>query len=128
MYWVHKFQKSRFAGIFFIIAVLIGCACSTNNEGISRDDREAFINTYVELTLTQIKYGNRLKTYQSLLENIYARNGTSKEFIDNFTTRMQGNPELQTEIYREIADRLKKLMDMPQDSLNQYIKIFDNDI
>jgi Tfp pilus assembly protein PilF len=128
MYWVHKFQKSRSAGIFFVIVILIVCACSTNNTGISREDQEAFINTYVELTLTQIKHGNRIKTYESLLENIYARNGTSKEFIDNFTTRLQGNPELQAEIYREIADRLKDLMDMPQDSLNQYIKTFDNDI
>ena len=125
MYWVHKLLKSRFAGIFFIIAILIGCACSSNNTGISQADREAFINTYVELTLTQIKYGNRTKSYESLLDNIYSRNGTSKEFIDNFTSRLQGNPELEAEIYQEIADRLKMFMDMPQDSLNQYFKTFD---
>ena len=48
--------------------------------------------------------------------------------MDDFAVKIAGKPELQEDIYREIADRLNKLRNMPLDSLNQYIKSLHYDI
>jgi hypothetical protein len=121
MYSVRSLM-SRFAGTFFIIFVLLPAVNCGKAPSISKDDREAFINTYVELTLARIEYGNKFKMYQLAEKHIFEKNGTSKEFLDSTIARISGNPQLETEIYDEIATRLKKLQDLPPDSLNRYIK------
>jgi hypothetical protein len=120
--------KSRFAGIFFIVIITLIGACSSSSSGVSKTDREAFINTYVDLTLIQIQFGKRLKNSQAAEDNVFARYGTSKEFMDDFVVKIAGKPELQEEIYREIADRLNKLRSMPSDSLDRYLKSLNYDI
>jgi len=113
----------RVAGAFFIFIILYA-ACG-RSPSISADEKEAFINTYVELTLAQVKYKNFDKQYQDIKKEIYLKNGTDEEFLDNFIDKISANIEVQEKIFQEITDRLEKFEQVSPDSLNRYFKNYN---
>ena len=113
----------RLSGAFFIILILsIGCGKSP---AISADEKEAFISTYVELTLAQIKFKNFDKQYQEIKKEIYLKNRTDEEFLKSFIDKISANIEVQEDIFREITGRLEKYEQVSPDSLNRYFKNFN---
>jgi len=113
----------RLTGAFFIILILsIGCGKSP---AISADEKEAFISTYVELTLAQIKFKNFDKQYQEIKKEIYLKNRTDEEFLKSFIDKISANIEVQEDIFREITGRLEKYEQVSPDSLNRYFKNFN---
>jgi len=113
----------RVTGAFFIFIILYA-ACG-KSPSISPDEKEAFINTYVELTLAQIRYRNFEKQYQDIKKEIYLKNGTDEEFLDNFIDKISTNIEVQEDIYREITSRLEKFEQVSPDSLNRFLKNYN---
>jgi ATP-dependent Lon protease len=115
--------RPRVTGAFFIfVTLLVVCGKSPS---ISADEKEAFINTYVELTLAKIKYGNLDKQYQNIKKEIFLKNGTGEEFLNNFIDKISTNIEIQQEIYEEIANRLEKFDKISPDSLNRYFRNYN---
>ena len=122
MYSVRKI-KSRLAGTFlFVMFVIISCSSTTSP--VTESEKEAFINTYVDLTLLQIKFSGGRKVYERTAEKVFIKYGTSVEFLEEFTQNISSNPKLQAEIYEEISLRLKAYNDLPLDSINQVIKFY----
>ena len=113
--------KPRAAGAFFI-ALIILFSCSSPGSTISNDEKEAFINAYVELSLVQLKIKNRSGVYESAEKNILAKNNFTREEFASFGEKISANPDLQTEIYQAIKARLEIYQELPIDSLNVLIK------
>ena len=113
----------RVTGVFFIF-IMLYAACG-KSPSISANEKEAFINTYVELTLAQIKFRNLDKQYQDIKKEIYLKNGTDEEFLNNFIEKISANIEVQEDIFREITNRLEKFEQVSPDSLNHYFKNYN---
>jgi len=112
--------KPRLAGAFFSLMILFN-SCG-NSPTVSPAEKEAFINTYVDLTLARIKHGNLKKQYNTTLASIYDQHGTNEQFLNEFLDRIESDYELQQEIFKAIAERLEEFEKIPSDSLNRYMK------
>ena len=110
---------SRIIGTFFILMVFSLCQSCSNNPSVSQDEKESFINTYIDLTLAKVKYNQASKKHEKALSIIFTRNGTSREFINDFLEKIANHPEVQKEIFQAIVDRLEKYENMPPDSLEK---------
>lgn len=117
---VHKLEP-RLGGAFLFI-LLIGFGCHSTASGLSRQEKAAFINTYVELTIAQAKYDVRPREYDVAVKNIYAKNNTSPELMKEYLRKISDNPQEQHEVYNAIAEKLKGYEDIPADSLNKILK------
>ena len=110
----------RLAGAFFI-ALFLMLSCS-EKPTISSEDKEAFISTYVDLTLAKAKYQDLQKDYETARTVIYDRNGTDEKFLNEFLEKIESKIEIQEEIFKAISEELEKYEKMPTDSLNRYLK------
>lgn len=113
---------SRTIGAFFpILCICLSLSCSEKPK-ISGEEKEAFINTYVELSLAYTKYNKFPKQYHQAVDQIYVKNGTGKEFLNNFMEKISSYPETQYEIFQIIASRLEGYENLPADSLARILK------
>jgi len=117
---VHKIEP-RLGGAFLLF-ILFCLACVSTPSGLTRQEKEAFINTYVDLTIARARYGVRPKDYDVTVKHIYAEYNTSPELMKEYLQKMANNPQEQHEIYNAIADKLKGMEDIPADSLNKILK------
>jgi hypothetical protein len=113
--------KSRLIGTFFILILLPPGACNRNIP-VSDKDKEAFINTVVDLVLMMDQPVPAKGKQPDGYETLFARHGTSEEFLYDFIDKISSHPEVQREIFQTISDRLKKYRDLPPDSLRRIIK------
>lgn len=121
MFWVRK-SWPRSGGAFLLI-LLLNCSGAPGGSGISNDEKNAFINTYVDLTLAKIKYGIRPREYNIALKNTFEKNGTSPEKLKEILNKISNKPKLQQDIYQAISNKLKNIENVPPDSLN---KVFNS--
>ena len=115
---VHKILPAIRRGFFVILITQFLYSC-TNTVSVNENEKKAFINTYVELTLARAEFKIDSKKYQTRVNEIYKRNGTNREFIDNFLAKISSRPELQKEIFQSITSKLKEYEKMPSDSLKR---------
>ena len=122
---VHKILPA-IRPVFFIILITQFLYSCTNTVSVNENEKKAFINTYVELTLARVEFTLarvefkiESKKYQTRVNEIYKRNGTNREFIDNFLTKISSRPELQKEIFQSITNKLKEYEKIPSDSLKR---------
>ncbi len=111
----------RATGAFFI-ALLLLSACSYFGDSVSEDEKTTFINIYTDLVLVKSKYDTNSKIIEKTENEIFKRNGISKEEFINFKDKISSNPDLQNEIYQRILKQLKAYRELPKDSLNFMIK------
>ena len=110
---------SRIIGTLFMLMVFSLCQSCSNNPSVSQDEKESFINTYIDLTLAKVKYDRKSIEHEKAINIIFTRNGTSREFLDDFLEKIAKHPEVQKEIFQTIVDRLEKYENMPPDSLEK---------
>jgi hypothetical protein len=104
-----------------ILCICLNLFCSEKPK-ISDEEKEAFINTYVGLSLAYTKYNKFPKQYHQAVDNIYAQNGTSEELLNNFMEKISSYPETQYEIFQTIASQLEIYENLPADSLARFLK------
>ncbi|MCP4583315.1 MAG: hypothetical protein GY839_17040 [candidate division Zixibacteria bacterium] len=110
----------RLAGAFFIfIFLFISC---DDTPTVTQDEKDAFIGTYVNLTLAKIKFKNQEKKYKTIRSSIYNQHGTSEQFLNEFRDKIESNYKLQQEVFKAISERLEDFEKIPSDSLNRYLK------
>jgi len=120
--------KSRLAGTFFIIVLFSLIYCGCGQSPISNKEKDAFIKTYVELTLVQAEYGNAPKRYEAIAQNVYKNNGTSKESMNSTLVKISRNSQTEKEIFEEISKRLKTYQKAPADTLEAFFKNLTSEI
>ena len=112
----------RTIGAFvLILCIYLFLSCGEKPE-VSNDEKEAFINTYVEISLAYTKYNKFPKQYRQAIDHIFNKNGTNIEFLNNFLEKISSCPETQYEIFRIIAARLEEYENLPPDSLIQILR------
>jgi len=119
-YTVRKIMP-RVTGAFFI-AFLILSACSTFSSSVSSDEKEAFINTYTDMVLVQLKYDDRSIVLKNSEDALFQRNGLTKDEFLAIEAKVLSNPDLQLEIYNAILEQLRTYRELPKDSLETLIK------
>ena len=117
---VHKIWPR--SGGAFLLFILLYLGCGSTPSGLSGQEKEAFINTYVDLTIARARYGVRPREYDVAVKNIYAQYNTNPEIMKEYLQKMANNPQEQHEIYNAIADKLKRMEDIPADSLQKILK------
>ncbi len=116
-----KICLQKIWAFFIILCIFLSLSCSEKPK-ISDKEKEAFINTYVELSLAYNKYSKFPKQYHQAVDQIYAKNGTGKEFLNNFMGKISSYPDTQYEIFQIIAKRLEGYENLPADSLSRFLK------
>ncbi len=117
MFSVYKAWPANWRAFFIIMLALISCKGTAS---ISSEEKEAFIKTYVELSLARMKFGNLSKKYETAKEKIFIRNGTGEEFMNDFLDRISTKQDVQLEVFQAIADRLEQFESLPLDSLRRF--------
>lgn len=112
----------RTIGAFLPILCIYLCLYCSEKPEVSNEEEEAFINTYVEISLAYTKYNKFPKQYRQAVNQIFTQNGTSREFLNNFLKKLSSCPENQYEIFQIIAARLEEYENLPPDSLTRMLK------
>jgi hypothetical protein len=107
------------AGVFLVVSCLIIFLACGGSVNISKADREKFIKTYVDLAINKASFDPAGGGFNSAIEDVFARNNNSKEFMNSIWEKMSASPKLQESIYREIVNRLKTIESLPPDSLEK---------
>ena len=118
-----SYHPVRFAvaGFFSFLLIMQSLNCGTT-ERLSNQDREKFIKVYVELTLAREKLSDSSRVEKAVIQQIMSVNDVDKEFLDDVKRKMSSNLKLQSQVYREINDRLKVFEKLPPDSLEKQLR------
>jgi len=122
MFSVHRFQPANRRAFFITILILFFISCETT-PSVSDHEKELFTKICVELTVSKIKYSNNADAYKAAIEDIFLRNNTNRDFLDDFLKKISSQPEIQQEVFQAINSQLEKIESLPPDSLKRLWQI-----
>jgi hypothetical protein len=117
----NRYPFKRAIPILLIGLVLIVSACG-KQERISKNDKKKFIDIYVELTLAYWNSQKSPGSFQSLATAVFEKYNVDKAYLMKTQKKFENNPDLQLDIYKEIAGRLKGYDSIQPDSLDKIVK------
>lgn len=105
-------------GVFIAVFLLAACGDVDN---ITGNDRQKFIDVYIDLSLAYWKTQGTPDNYQALAAVVFQKYDIDKAFMIKIQKKFENKPKLQLGIYQEIVERLKGYEDISQDSLKQIL-------
>jgi len=108
---------AKFAIIFVIFTII---ACGSTGD-ISKQDRQKFIDIYVDLTLAYYHAEGDPAHFQTLAAAVYQKYDVDKAYLLKIQKKFENNPQIQLSVYKEIVDKLKGFEGTSTDSLKQII-------
>lgn len=123
MLQTYSISKRIGAGILIaaLAAAILSVGCSRIENKIS-NDRQKFIDIYVDLTVAYWQSEGKTNNYQSLAAAVFEKYDVDKTFMIKTQKKFENDIKLQLGIYQEIVDRLKNFENISQDSLQQVIE------